>query len=290
MSTETVPSRSVAVSEPSIFARSITHHCIRSVSQDAIEKLLRKHNGYGFCTSFFPAYQQPKPVTKTNLKTSTKLVTITTSINPAPTTVTRTATGGAPAESTVLQTSVISKTTTATFTGAPSTTTDVQIVSRIPEPHCSHVRVQPNPLDHCPLISYHGPHRDVHYQLSRRPYYCCSSCQPTLVAEGRCQQPDLPRLHPGLAAPPAKTVSLCKTTTVTRTQTRTATNAHPTIISTTIVTPTAKTVTEVISTTLVLTESTTLAPVITVRARKPPIEKPKNSPLTLPRNPPPPSP
>ncbi|KAH8632696.1 hypothetical protein IG631_11330 [Alternaria alternata] len=64
-------------------------------------------------------------------------------------------------------------------------------------------------------------------------------------------------------APPAKTVSICKTTTVTRTQTRTATAARATATTTVSVTPTAKTVTAVVSMTLTLTDSTTVTPIVT---------------------------
>lgn len=90
------------------------------VNQDALTKLLKNHNGYGFCKGFCPAYT-PRPVTKTSLKTSMKVVQTTTTIAPAPMTVTCTVTGRAPADSTVTQTSTVSTTTTTTFTADPST-------------------------------------------------------------------------------------------------------------------------------------------------------------------------
>ena len=128
-STEKVPLRSAPVSQALHLLDPSLTIVSDQVNQDVVAKLLRNHNGYGFCKGFCPAYQPQKPVTETNLKTFTKLVTVTSSVVPAPATITLTATGEVPADSTVLQTTTISETATTTVTDAPTTVSDVQTVS-----------------------------------------------------------------------------------------------------------------------------------------------------------------
>ncbi|CAG5188778.1 uncharacterized protein ALTATR162_LOCUS12030 [Alternaria atra] len=214
------------------------------INQDLIAKLLRNHNGYGFCKGFCPVYQPPKPVTKTELKTSTKLVTVTTSIVPAPTTITLTRTGGAPADSTVLQTTVVSETGTVTFTGAPSTVSDVQTITVISS--ATVVLTESSTLG-----------------FPSAPTFVARHVNPPSWLKGVADNLICPACTKVWPAPPAKTVSICKTTTVTKTQTRTATAARTTATTTVSVTPTAKIVTAIISTTLTLTDSTTVTPTIT---------------------------
>ncbi|RYO15437.1 hypothetical protein AA0111_g11663 [Alternaria arborescens] len=214
------------------------------VNQDVVAKLLRNHNGYGFCKGFCPAYQPQKPVTQTNLKTFTKVVTVTSSVVPAPATVTLTATGQAPADSTVVQTTTISETATTTVTDAPTTVSDVQTITITSA--ATTVLTQSTTLN-----------------FPSAPTLKARHVNPPSWLKGVANNLICPACTKVWPAPPAKTVSVCKTTTVTRTQTQTATAARATATTTVSVTPTAKTVTAVISMTLTLTDSTTVTPIVT---------------------------
>ncbi|KAG9195869.1 hypothetical protein G6011_00990 [Alternaria panax] len=214
------------------------------INQDVIAKLLRNHNGYGFCKDFCPAYQPPKPVTTTSLKTSTKLVTVTSSVVPATATVTLTVTGGAPADSTVLQTIVVSETATETVTDAPTTVSDVQTIT---------------------ITSAATVVLTVSSTISipTTTTIVARHVNPPSWLKGVANNLICPACTKVWPAPPAKTVSVCKTTTVTKTHTQTATAARVTSTATVSVTPTAKTVTVVVSTTVAITGYTTVTPVVT---------------------------
>jgi len=214
------------------------------VNQDVIAKLLRNHNGYGFCKGFCPAYQPQKPVTQTSLKTFTKVVTVTSSVVPAPATITLTATGQAPADSTVVQTTTISETATTTVTDAPTTVSDVQTITI--------TSAATTTLTQSTTLNFPSA-----------PTLKARHISPPSWLKGVANNLICPACTKVWPAPPAKTVSICKTTTVTRTQTRTATAARATATTTISVTPTAKTVTAVISTTLTLTDYTTVTPIVT---------------------------
>ncbi|CAI9627611.1 unnamed protein product [Alternaria burnsii] len=194
------------------------------VNQDVVAKLLRNHNGYGFCKGFCPAYQPQKPVTQTNLKTFTKIVTVTSSVVPAPATITLTATGEAPADSTVLQTTTISETATTTVTDAPTTVSDVQIITI--------TSVATTTLTQSTTLNFPSA-----------PTLKARHVSPPSWLKGVANNLICPACTKVWPAPPAKTVSI-STTTVS-------------------VTPTAKTVTAVVSTTLTLTDYTTVTPIVT---------------------------
>ncbi|KAL1793745.1 hypothetical protein ACET3X_008727 [Alternaria dauci] len=196
------------------------------MSQDAIAKLLRKHNGYGFCNGFCPAYQPKKPVTETSLKTFTKFVTVTTSVVPAPTTITLTATGDAPADSTVLQTTTVSETAKETLTDAPVTVSDVQTVTITSAATTTVTQSTTLSFPSAPAPTFKARHVSPPWWLNGvAKNLICPACTKVW------------------SAPPAKTVSV-STSTVS-------------------VTPTAKTVTQVIATTFTVTDLTTVTPTIT---------------------------
>ncbi|KAF2684222.1 hypothetical protein K458DRAFT_487683 [Lentithecium fluviatile CBS 122367] len=217
------------------------------VNQDALTKLLRNHNGNGFCKGFCPGYY-PKPTTKTSLKTSTKVVQFTTTIVPAPTAVTRTATAQAPADITVTETATISTTSTTTFAADTSTITQSETITES--------ATETTTITETTTLIF--PTTTV-APVAR-------ALSPPSWLKGYANNLICPACNKVWPMPSPKTVSACKTTTKTITRTKTATKARPTITSVVTITPSAKIVTVSVSTTLTFTDSTTSTPLATTTA------------------------
>ncbi|KAF2865623.1 hypothetical protein BDV95DRAFT_599599 [Massariosphaeria phaeospora] len=213
-------------------------------NQDALTKLLKNHNGNGFCKGFCPGYD-PAPVTQTNLKTSTKIVQATTTVGPPATTVTSTSTAKAPADVVITETATFSTTIATIIVADTSTITTTNTVSDVAT--VTSISTQTTTL---------GIPTSLPAPVRR-------TLNPPSWLKGFATNHICPACNKVWPPPPPKTVSVCKTTTRTSTQTRTFTKPGVTSTVVVTITPTAKAVTVSVSTTLTFSESSTSTPLTT---------------------------